>query len=138
MAGRYGEVQPELSGVAKSLTIGEALREARQRLGISTRDLERATGVANAQISKVESGARPDPSFRTVTRLAKGIGVSLDDLLARVEGREAGAPDGAAVARATALAKLARARADHAKAGQSIEDAVRALSQPKPVRRRSK
>jgi len=113
--------------VAKGITLGAALRAARLEAGLSTRDLERITGMSNGQISKVESGARPDPSFRTVMRLAHGVGISLDDLVARMEGRVSPASAIAVAARAKALASLKEAKTEHERSGKAIDAAARAL-----------
>lgn len=113
--------------VAKGITLGTALRAARQEAGLSTRDLERITGMSNGQISKVEGGVRPDPSFRTVMRLAHGIGISLDDLVARMEGRASPASAIAIAARAKALASLKEAKTEHERSGKAIDLAARAL-----------
>lgn len=113
--------------MAKSKPIGAVLREARLEAGLSTRDLERLTGVANGAISQLESGARRSPAFATVLTLAKALGISMDEIAARVEGRvgKAGGSD-AAVPRA--LNALAKAEADHARLAKALATAKDALS----------
>jgi HTH-type transcriptional regulator, competence development regulator len=46
-------------------SLGSVLREARQRLGMSLREVERRTGIANAHLSQVETGTivRPEPAL---------------------------------------------------------------------------
>ena len=132
VAGRGFAPRPEAYCVAKGITLGTALRAARLEAGLSTRDLERATGMSNGQISKVEGGVRPDPSFRTVMRLAHGIGISLDDLVARMEGRASPASAISVAARAKALASLKEAKTEHERSGKAIDAATRALDGVEP------
>uniref|UniRef100_E6QWT0 HTH cro/C1-type domain-containing protein n=1 Tax=mine drainage metagenome TaxID=410659 RepID=E6QWT0_9ZZZZ len=127
MAGRGLVPRTEAYRVAKVTTLGLVLRAARLEAGLSTRDLERATGISNGQISKVEGGVRPDPSFRTIMRLANGIGISLDDLVARMEGRASPASAIAVAGRAKALASLERAKIEHERSGKALDEAARAL-----------
>jgi transcriptional regulator with XRE-family HTH domain len=48
-----------------SRSLGSVLRDARQGLGLSLREVERRTGIANAHLSQVETGtiARPEPAL---------------------------------------------------------------------------
>lgn len=62
--------------------LGTVLRQARLDAGLSLRDLSRASGLTASQISQIETGKRPDPGFHTVTKAAKALGISLDDLAA--------------------------------------------------------
>jgi transcriptional regulator with XRE-family HTH domain len=68
------------SYVAKQ--IGDALRDARERAGISQSALARMTGIAPNIVSRIEAGERPNPQFATVARLARALGISLDGLAA--------------------------------------------------------
>lgn len=49
------------------------LREARQRRGLTQEQLEAASGVRQAVISKIERGAVADPASSTVLKLARGL-----------------------------------------------------------------
>jgi transcriptional regulator with XRE-family HTH domain len=46
-------------------TLASVLRDARGRRGMSLRDVERSTGIANAHLSQLETGtiARPEPAL---------------------------------------------------------------------------
>lgn len=66
--------------------IGAVLRDARERSGLSLKDLERMTGFSASQISKVERSMRPDPSFGTVVRIAVALGLSLDEAVQSMVG----------------------------------------------------
>lgn len=107
--------------------IGEVLRQARLEAGLSTRDLERITGMATAAISQVENGLRRDPGFSTVLRLARAIGISLDEIVLGMEGRTvAQGSSGRKVA--MALSQMEKARETSARAMAQMEEAISTLN----------
>ncbi|MEM2914194.1 MAG: helix-turn-helix transcriptional regulator [Candidatus Bathyarchaeia archaeon] len=55
------------------------LREIRIRKGLRQADLARMIGVFQSEISEIETGKRK-PSVYLAKRIAKALGVSLDDL----------------------------------------------------------
>jgi transcriptional regulator with XRE-family HTH domain len=59
----------------------ELLAVARRAKGVSLREVERATGVSNAYISQMESGAVSEPSPRKLQVLAKYYGLSYGTLM---------------------------------------------------------
>ena len=63
-----------------SREFGAALRAARQKRNMSLRDLERASGVQYANISRMESGA-VTPRLDTAARLAAAVQTKLASLL---------------------------------------------------------
>jgi len=108
--------------------IGEVLREARLQAKLSIRDVERTSGMPAGAISQIETGARVDPGFSSVTRLAKAIGVSLDDLAARVvgSGSKSAEKRGAAIA----LAEIVKFQSESERAAKRLERAAAALAGP--------
>ena len=60
--------------------IGERLRDARLRQGLSLRGLAKALGVSPSLISQVETG-KTQPSVSTLYAIVSLLGVSLDELL---------------------------------------------------------
>ena len=56
--------------------IGRRLREVRERLGLSQRQLARQSGVANATISQIEA-SKLNPTVGMLKRILDGIPVSL-------------------------------------------------------------
>lgn len=56
------------------------IREARNRLNISQKELAERTGISTSQISLFESGGRA-PSIKNIKKLAEGLSVSADYLL---------------------------------------------------------
>ena len=63
-------------------TLGDALREARERAGISQLEAGEEAGVAPNMISRLESGERQDARFTTIARIARALDTSLDELAA--------------------------------------------------------
>lgn len=60
--------------------IGQRVKAARRRLGLSLADLAERARVTSAQMEKYESGANPISAARLAT-LAEHLGASADDLL---------------------------------------------------------
>jgi len=53
------------------------MREAK---GLSQEKLARMADVANNTIIKIESGKNQNPTLNTLKKIAKALGVSIDDL----------------------------------------------------------
>jgi transcriptional regulator with XRE-family HTH domain len=62
-------------------TLGARLREERDRVGLSLRELARRLEVSPSLVSQIETG-KTQPSVRTLYALVTELGVSLDDVLA--------------------------------------------------------
>ena len=56
------------------------VRQARQRVGISQKDLARKVGITQAFLSEVETGTK-SPSLLTAAKLARALGCTIDELL---------------------------------------------------------
>jgi transcriptional regulator with XRE-family HTH domain len=65
--------------------LGERLRQAREKAGMSIYGLARETHVGVATISEIESGKNRNPGIETMARLAKTLRVSLDTLAGLTE-----------------------------------------------------
>src|SRR5690242_6356278 len=63
--------------------MGEHIRAARQRAGLTLRQLASATGVSASLLSQIEN-SRARPSVTTLYGLVAALGLSLDELLAPV------------------------------------------------------
>ena len=59
--------------------IGTRLREERDRVGISQRELARRIGLSASMISQIESG-QSKPSVSTLYDIVTELGVSVDDI----------------------------------------------------------
>ncbi len=65
----YDALEPEFS-------IIQAMIDARKISGLTQKDLAEKTGIAQADISRLESG-NANPSLKTLQRLAEGMGMKL-------------------------------------------------------------
>jgi transcriptional regulator with XRE-family HTH domain len=62
----------------------ENLRRLRHKAGLTQQALAGVTGIDAAEISRLECGGR-DPQLHTIVRLARGLGVSVAELLRGVK-----------------------------------------------------
>ena len=65
----YADIQPELDVI-------RALIDARISMNLTQKELSERTGIAQAEISRLENGTR-NPSIRLLQRLADGMGMNL-------------------------------------------------------------
>lgn len=65
----YDALQPEYD-------IIQAMIDARNREGLTQKELSERTGITQADISRIENGTR-NPSLEMVKRLASGLGMRL-------------------------------------------------------------
>jgi transcriptional regulator with XRE-family HTH domain len=62
-------------------TIAKNIKKYRAKLGISQDKLSKLANITLHTITKIESGSTPNPTIETMTKIAKGLGVSIDDLI---------------------------------------------------------
>jgi transcriptional regulator with XRE-family HTH domain len=62
-------------------TIAKNIKKYRNKLGISQDKLSKLASVTLHTLTKIETGATPDPRIETLKKIAKGLGVSVDDLI---------------------------------------------------------
>ena len=62
-------------------TIAKNIKKYRAKMGVSQDKLSKIAGITLHTITKIESGATPDPRIETMAKIAKGLGVSIDDLI---------------------------------------------------------
>ena len=65
----------EISIIAKNI------KKYREKKGISQDKLSKLAGITLHTITKIESGATPDPRIETVKKIADALGVSIEDLM---------------------------------------------------------
>jgi transcriptional regulator with XRE-family HTH domain len=66
-----------------TMTFGDYIKGLRKSINLSQRALAEKAGVSSAEISRLESGERKNPSPSTVKAIAGALGVSYEDLMAR-------------------------------------------------------
>jgi transcriptional regulator with XRE-family HTH domain len=72
-------------------TLGETLADARQKAGMSLRQVEAVTGIHNAHLSQIEKGGITKPDMAMLWELASLYGIDYSRLL-RLAGYTSGAP----------------------------------------------
>ena len=71
------EVRAEYEALEPEFSIMQAMIDARKSSGMTQKQLSEKTGIAQADISKLESGSA-NPSLRTLQRLAAGMGMRIN------------------------------------------------------------
>ena len=62
-------------------TIGENIKRVRNKLGLTQDDLVRRSGVKHTTLTKIESNVVVKPSVQMVAKIAKALGVPMEDLV---------------------------------------------------------
>ncbi len=62
-------------------TIAKNIKKYRAELGISQDKLSKLADITFHTITKIESGATPNPGIETVMKIAKALDVTVNDLL---------------------------------------------------------
>lgn len=70
------EFRAEWEALEPELQIIRAILEGREERDLTQKQLAEATGIAQADISRLENGTA-NPSLRTLKRLAAGLGMTL-------------------------------------------------------------
>lgn len=70
------EIRKEYEALQPEHAVIQAMIDARQRSGMTQKELAARTGIAQGDISKLEHG-NANPSIRTLQRLAEGMGMIL-------------------------------------------------------------
>ena len=70
------EVRAEYDALAPEFAVIQAMIDARKASGLTQKELADRTGIAQADISKLENG-NGNPSLKTLQRLAQGMGMQL-------------------------------------------------------------
>jgi len=62
-------------------TIAKNIKKLRKQRGLSQDKLSKLADISHNTIIKIESGAIQSPTMDTAKKIAKALGVSLDDLM---------------------------------------------------------
>ncbi len=62
-------------------TIGDNIKKIRAKKGLTQDDLVRKSGVKHTTLTKIESNVVLKPTVQTVAKIAKALGVAIEDLL---------------------------------------------------------
>lgn len=66
---------------SKQATIGSKIKAWRAKKDLTQDELSKKAGIPYPTLVKIESDAVLNPSIDTVTKIAAGLGVSVDDLI---------------------------------------------------------
>ena len=70
------ELKAEYDALEPEFAIIQAMINARKTAGLTQKQLAERTGIAQADISRLENG-NANPSLKTLQRLAKGMGMRM-------------------------------------------------------------
>jgi transcriptional regulator with XRE-family HTH domain len=66
---------------AKTAPLWSRIRKLRQKAELSQEGLARKAGITTASIAKIELGGSANPTIRTLARITRALGVSIDGLV---------------------------------------------------------
>ena len=62
-------------------TIGDKIKKLRNKQRLTQDELARKADLPYTTLTKIETNVITKPSIQTVMKIAKGLGISLDDLM---------------------------------------------------------
>ncbi len=62
-------------------TIGDKIKQLRNKQGLTQDELARKADLPYTTLTKIESNVITKPTIQTVMKIAKGLGIGLDDLM---------------------------------------------------------
>ena len=62
-------------------TIGDKIKQLRNKQGLTQDELARKADLPYTTLTKIETNVIRKPSIQTVVKIAKGLGIGLDDLM---------------------------------------------------------
>ncbi len=65
----------------KQKEIGDKIKVLRNKKDLTQEQLAKKADLPYATLTKIESNVITKPSIQTVTKIAKGLGVSIDELI---------------------------------------------------------
>ena len=66
---------------SKESTIANNIKKFRTKLGVSQDRLSKMADITYNTIIKIESGGNQNPTIDTLSKIAKALGVGVDDLI---------------------------------------------------------
>jgi len=64
-----------------SETIGAKIKQLRNKQGLTQDELARNSDLPYTTLTKIETNVITKPSIQTVLKIAKGLGISIDELM---------------------------------------------------------
>ena len=70
-----------IENMARENNIGENIKKYRTKQGLSQEDFAKKSGVKYTTLTKIESGVIKKPSVLVMAKIAKALGVNIEDLI---------------------------------------------------------
>ena len=64
-----------------SQNIGDKIKQLRNKQGLTQDELARKADLPYTTLTKIETNVITKPSIQTVVKIAKGLGITIDDLV---------------------------------------------------------
>ena len=64
-----------------SQNIGDKIKQIRNKQGITQDELARKSEIPYTTLTKIESNVITKPTIQTVIKIAKGLGITIDELI---------------------------------------------------------
>ena len=65
----------------KGKTIGDKIKVWRKKIDLTQDALAKTANIPYTTIAKIESNVIKNPSLQTITKIAEGLGITIDDLV---------------------------------------------------------
>lgn len=65
----------------RSKTIGDKIKARRKKNDLTQDALAKKANIPYTTIAKIESGVIKNPSLQTITKIAEGLEITIDDLI---------------------------------------------------------
>jgi len=62
-------------------TIGDKIKQLRNKQGLTQDEMARKSDLPYTTLTKIETNVIIKPSIQTVMKIAKGLGIGIDDLM---------------------------------------------------------
>ena len=62
-------------------TIGDKIKQLRNKQGLTQDELARKSDLPYTTLTKIETNVITKPSVQTITKIAKGLNISIDELI---------------------------------------------------------
>lgn len=69
----------------RDMTIGKALKKAREFAKLTQNDIEQKTGIKREYLCRIENNKLKNPTWFTIAKIAEAIQISLPDLMKMVD-----------------------------------------------------
>lgn len=70
-----------IENTANEINIGENIKKRRTKQGLSQEDFAKKSGVKYTTLTKIESNVIKKPSVFVMAKIAKALGVNIEDLI---------------------------------------------------------